>query len=550
MLKNLIVLQDGTEISSGAGTANSIKSHTLTACVNDAVELSLGSVCANALEMTLFTPSGNLSLTAGDEVTLYKVDDAGNRVKKGVFILEKPTRPTANTTKTTGYDRIVKLDKDLTEWVKGLTGWPYALKTFAKMVCAECGLNLVDSDIPNADFPIYAFLQAGATGRKIMKWIGEICCRFCRANADGNIELAWYQPSGVAIAPTGDRYFFQGALSYETYQVAPVEAVQIRLADSTSGALWPEVAEGTNSYVITGNAILTARVTEDLLPHLKVIEAELGGVTYTPCKVSLPASLDIDAGSIVNITDKNGATISAYVMTKTTTGQKDTLECTGSIRRDSSTASNNKTAAEKSVEMENYANAAAQKAVESQTQKDIFNKLTNYGELQGLYYQNGKWYINAEFVQIINLVASSIVSGLLASVDGKTYFDLDSGKIASCSKDGTLSLSIEAGLLSFVNLLGGALYLSVKDGRPTLVLTTALGEELYLSPGRVGVGQSAGSTPDATLISRDSAGAGRSKLLIEEIAWTEKEDSLPFVFLGKEVAWQKNSDGTYTLIGT
>lgn len=436
MLKSLIILPNGTEIHSGAGAAIAIKSHTLTACVNDADELSVGSVCANSLEMSLFDPGGKLALTAGDEVTLYKVDDSGARVKKGIFILEKPTRPTANTMKLTGYDRITKLDKDLTEWLKGLDGWPYTLTAFAGMVCNACGLTLATTDIPNSDFPVYQFTKTGVTGRKLMKWIGEICCRFCRANADGNIEFAWYKPSGITIAPRGERYFFQGALTYEAYQVAPVEAVQIRLADSSSGALWPEKDSALNSYIITGNAILTARVTEDLLPYLQVIEQELTGVTYTPCKVSLPASLDIDAGSIVDITDKNGASVTAYVMTKTTTGQRDTLECTGSPRRDSATAANNKSAAEKTAEMENYASGAAKQAVDNQSQADIFNKLTNNGQLQGLYYQDGKWYINAEFVQIINLVANSIISGILKSVDGKTYFDLDSGSIVSGSDTG------------------------------------------------------------------------------------------------------------------
>lgn len=443
MPRNLILLPDGTEISSGPGTLNAIKSITLTDCVNDGDELSIGSCCANALEMTLFTPSGNLALTAGDEVTLYKVDDAGNRVKKGIYILEKPTRPTANTMKITGYDRVSKLDKDLTAWLKTLTAWPCTLRFLAGAVCKECGLTFAETDIPNAKFPVYQFSKSGVTGRQIMKWLGEICCRFCRANADGEIEFAWYEPSGITIAPTGERYFFQGALTYEAYTIAPIQAVAIRLADSDSGALWPEVDEEDNPYIISGNAILMARMTEALLPHIRVIEKELSDVSYTPCKVSLPASLDIDAGSIVSVTDKNGAAITAYVMTKTTTGQKDTLECTGSPRRDSSTAANNKSASQKAAEMENYASGAAQKAVDNQTQADIFDKLTNNGQLQGLYYQDGKWYINAEFVQIINLVANSIVSGILKSVDGKTYFDLDSGAIV-CTSDDT-KIEIENG---------------------------------------------------------------------------------------------------------
>lgn len=338
MIKNLIILPDGTEVLSGTDLA--IKSAKLTTCVNGGTELSLGSTCPQMLEATLFDIDAKLSLTAGDEVTLYKVDGTGARAKKGIFILEKPTRPSANTLKFTAYDRITKLDKDLTAWLNGLTGWPYDLLTFAGMVCNACGLTLVTTEIPNSGFLVYRPAKTTATGRQLMKWIGEICCRFCRATADGEIEFAWYKSSGVTVGPSGERYYFQGALSYEMYQVTPIEAVQMRLADSESGALWPEVDAGANSYVITGNAILMAGVTEDLLPYLKVIEEQLAGITYTPCKVAIPACLDVDAGSILNVTDKNGNAITTYVMSKTTSGQKDTLECTGSHRRDSTSAAN------------------------------------------------------------------------------------------------------------------------------------------------------------------------------------------------------------------
>ena len=53
MLKNLLVLADGTEISSGVGTVNAIQSTKLTQSVNSGEELTLGSTCASILEMTL-----------------------------------------------------------------------------------------------------------------------------------------------------------------------------------------------------------------------------------------------------------------------------------------------------------------------------------------------------------------------------------------------------------------------------------------------------------------------------------------------------------------
>lgn len=427
MLKTIIKLPDGTELSSGANHQNAIQRVTLTECVNSGENLILGSTCTNALEATLITPNGGLSLQAGTEVTVYK-DDGATRTPVGVFTLEKPTRPNAHTMKVTGYDRVSKLDKDLSAWLAGLAGWPYTLTTFAKMVCEDgCGIPFKVSDVPNGDFQVQQFTRSSVTGRQIMQWLGEICARFCRATPKGEIEFAWYTDSGKTITTGGELYYFQGGLSYEDYQTAKVDAVQLRLANSENGALWPEDAGGVNSYIITGNAILNLQITEDLLPVLANIQAAVADVSYTPCKVSIPANLDIHAGNTVKITDKNGKTITAYVMTKTQTGQKDTLECTGNRERNTTTSANNKTAAERAAEAEGYADSAAknaaQSAVDGQTQEQIFLKLTKNGTLKGLYMLDGELYVNASYLK-----SGKISAGL---IDGTTLNITTGAKIAN-----------------------------------------------------------------------------------------------------------------------
>lgn len=428
MLKTIITLPDGTEISSGKVSANVIQSVTLTHCVNNGEELTLGSACANALEATLFTPKGGLTIEAGTEVTVHKEDSTGARTQVGIFMLEKPTRPSANTMKITGYDRVSKLDKDLTAWLSGLAGWPYTLTTFAGMVCTACGLTFKATDVPNGDFLIYQFNRTSVTGRQLMQWLGEICARFCRATADGEIEFAWYTDSGKTISSSGERYYFQNGLTYEDFSTAAIDAVQIRLADSENGALWPAAADGANSYIITGNPILISRVTEELEPVLANIKVALAGVSYTPCKVSIPAVMDIHAGNTVQITDKNGKTITAYVMTKTQTGQKETLECTGSRRRDSSLAVNNQSPS-----------GAAAKALDNMTQEQIFLKLTNNGKLKGLFMKDGELYVNASF----------LATGVISSSNGKIVIDLtgDSEPVfnTGISTNGLIIRSDEAG---------------------------------------------------------------------------------------------------------
>jgi hypothetical protein len=198
MLKNLIVLPDGTELYSGQGTINALQTVTLTQQVNTGTELTPGSACANMLEATLITPNRGLAVAPGTELILYKVADDGTRTKVGLFTAEKTTHPSQNTYQLTAYDRVSWMDRDLTDWLGSLNEWPYTLHTFAQMVCAACNLTLGNDAIPNGDWQIQKFSAWGITGRQLMQWVGQVCGRFVRATAEGVIELAWYTPREVA----------------------------------------------------------------------------------------------------------------------------------------------------------------------------------------------------------------------------------------------------------------------------------------------------------------------------------------------------------------
>ena len=424
------------EVSSGAGSSNAIQSVTITECVNSGEELTLGSVCAGKIKAKIFAPAGGLELRAGTEISVYRHDGVKNHLV-GIYIMEKPTRPTANTVNITGYDFVTKLDKDLTAWLNSLNGWPYKLLDFANMVCTACGLSLSNTQIPNGDYLVQKFTRENVTGRQLMQWVGELSCRFCRINRDNpkQLEFAWYEPSGKSIAASGERYYFQNSLTFEDYATAPVDAVQMRLAESAGGAVWPVVPETYNRYVITGNPLLSGSLQADIVPALNTILAELDGFTYTPCKVSVPANMDLRAGHTVTVTDKNGKTFTTCIMTKEQTGQKDTLECTGSYRMDTATANSAQSAASSASAATAAASAAAaaasasakaaqsaaKDAVNGLTHEEVFAKLTNNGEIQGIYVQDGKWYINAELAKIVNLIAEHVKSesdGLTLEISG------------------------------------------------------------------------------------------------------------------------------------
>lgn len=340
MRKTILVLPSGVEVSSGAGQETAIASCQVTQCVNSGTELTLGSACAAMAEIKLFTPAGGLQIAAGDELTLYQQVD-GTRQKLGIFIAEQPARPSANTLSVTAYDRIIRLDQDLTGWVNSLTGWPYTLHDLAVMVCEACGVTLADTQIPNGSFLVQPFTAQGVTGRKLIQWIGQAAGRFCRATAEGLLEFGWYTPAPQSVGlGAGQIYYDQGGLTAADYAVAPIDKVQLRSSQEDVGVIYPADAAGTNAYQITANPLLMGAAKETLEPVAQALYTQLQGVSYVPCTVKLPGNSPIRAGHILPVTDKNGRTFQSYIMLRTCAGQQDRLESTGSHRRDSTAAVN------------------------------------------------------------------------------------------------------------------------------------------------------------------------------------------------------------------
>lgn len=345
MYRHLLILPDGTELFSGSEQENVLRSVTVTQCVNSGEELTLGSACACELQAELITPNGGLSLAAGDVVTLFRVDEAENRQQMGIFWLEKPVYPTPHTVKLTAYDSINQLDKDLTAWLAELDQWPYSVQEFAHLVCSQCGMTLAEEELPNGSFYLQPFAGENITGRRLIQWLGQIMGRFCRARADGTLEFAWYTPnSAISIsAEAGENqvFYYQGELEYADYTVAAVEKVQLRQTASDVGTVWPDEAGQKNTYIIENNPMLAAQTGQTLQQVAQTLYAQLQTASYTPCRVTIPATPEIRPGDMIQITDVNGKRFTTWVMKKTGDGTRDTLESTGSHRRDSTTAVNN-----------------------------------------------------------------------------------------------------------------------------------------------------------------------------------------------------------------
>ena len=103
----------------------------------------------------------------------------------------------------------------------------------------------------------------------------------------------------------------------------------------------------------------------------------------------------------------------------------------------------------------------AQNKIDKQTQKDIFNKLTDNGTLQGLYMDDNQLYINASY----------LATGVLASKDGETFFlDLDNS-----------ILKMKTGLETYIYTDSEGLHVSAPSSNNETVMTSSGNFEVRIS---------------------------------------------------------------------
>lgn len=369
MFLHKITLPDGTALDSSV-----IRSVQLTEQVNDNTDLCPGAACAACAEIELWAPRNGLTIAQGTEITLVRIDaESGAQTPVGVFLAEKPVKASTNVIKVTAYDRMTLLDKDLSPWLREhQSNFPLTIKALVQAVCAQCSVEIVPGNLEaqvNTGYSVPAFYTDNMTGRQIIQWAAQAMCRFARMTPAGQLEFAWYTDharsgigpgagsawtaldlSGQLLATADGEVwtfaqpqagYFTGTLSYEDYTTAPIDKVQIRQSDDDVGVIYPPDEAGTNALVLQGNLLLATQTADALRPVARAIFEQMKDVAYTPLQVSIPLDAGAPApGEIITVTDAYGRTMQAYIMQRTISGQKVTLESTGNARRDGTAAVN------------------------------------------------------------------------------------------------------------------------------------------------------------------------------------------------------------------
>ena len=347
MYQSVLRLKDGTELKGGEA-GSTLKALTLHTAVNAGQEFTIGSAFSDYIEAEIWAdPGGSLQITAGDTLTYYRQDDAGNRTKVGVFYAEKPTRTKRNSYKVTAYDTMSKLDTDFSGWLHANQAqFPKTIWQLVQLACQRAGVTLASSSLPiNGSYSVQAFYADDLTCRQIISWAAEAAGCYAHMNADGKLQFLTYtdKRSTVKITPDGasnSTAYYADSLSYEDYTVKAIEKVQIRQSDSDVGVIYPDSTTATNTYAVQGNLLLTTGTEANLKSVVQNLYNVLKNVTYTPCKVAVPSSSGLACGQIVHVKDARGREFDTYLMSATISSGKATFESVGSASRESSSAVN------------------------------------------------------------------------------------------------------------------------------------------------------------------------------------------------------------------
>lgn len=347
MYQSVLRLKDGTELTGGS-PGSAVKSLTLHTAVNAGQEFTIASAFSDYIEAEIWAdPDGSLQITAGDALTYYRQDDAGNRTKVSVFYAEKPTRTKRNSYKVTAYDTMSKLDADFSGWLHANQAqFPKTIWQLVQLACQRAGVALASSSLPiNGSYSVQAFYADDLTCRQIISWAAEAAGCYAHMNADGKLQFLTYadKRSTVKITPDGassSTAYYADSLSYEDYTVKAIEKVQIRQSDSDVGVIYPDSTTATNTYAVQGNLLLTTGTEANLKSVAQNLYNVLKNVTYTPCKVSVPSSSGLACGQIVHVKDARGREFDTYLMSATISSGKASFESVGSASRESSSAVN------------------------------------------------------------------------------------------------------------------------------------------------------------------------------------------------------------------
>lgn len=351
------------------------------------------------------------------------IGDPVNWMPCGYFTPDEQPR-TANQITIHALDRMVKFDNS----VPGLLPWTtetgeivtneqdqviYFMTdlaypaTIQSIITTVCGYYYIPFTQDISSYPNYNYtiaeapnLQQPTTYRNIIQWCAGIMGTCAWIDWTGSLRFSWYGATTGYVSTPANR--FSSDLSEDDVEITGVQYTN--LENYT-------VLAGRPEYTIdmTGNYLMAGNVTQ----ILTTVNNALNGYTYRPFSATIINAPYLWPMDSITFTDKDGNNHTC-VLTNVNFGINGAMSIEGkgeSMQAASRDALSGMTK-EQGVIVE-QAREATEKLNTSLTQEEIFNRLTDGGEEQGVILYNGKIYINASYISAGTVSADILKGGTL-----------------------------------------------------------------------------------------------------------------------------------------
>ena len=281
---------------------------------------------------------------------------------------------------------------------------PATIKGIVEQVCERCGITIATdlTTLPNYNFTISEMpvLQQQVSYRNVIQWCAGIMGTNAWFDWNGNLRFTWYGESTNYVTTAANR--FNSDLYENDITITGVSYTNTQ-----------------NSTLVSGNADYTIDMTGNYLASdgiaqiLPAVKNKVSGFTYRPFSafvINAPYLWPMDMITFV----KDGVNhICALTNVNFGINGNTSLQSKGETAQSNSGTAPSGATNEQAFLVEKALNAAVDIVDQSLSQEEIFNRLTNNGQVQGLLLYNGRVYLNADYIRSGTIIADLIKGGIL-----------------------------------------------------------------------------------------------------------------------------------------
>jgi hypothetical protein len=279
-------------------------------------KLEVGAVTAQQFKVNLNNFNGDFtdSELEGAVITPYvglvtRMDWRGytmEKIKRGRFTVNDP-KSVGTVVQLTALDNMSKFDQAYT---KSALSYPATLGQIVADACTCCGVTLATLTFTNSSYTVTTRPSDGAlTFRDIISYAAQLGGCFARCNAEGSLELSWYDFSRFSLPETDENrpWSLSGITSSDIRKAdIVVTGVQIIGNDSAKTVY----KSGTDGFMIS---VSNPLAQEGLQALVDTLGNKLIRMTFRPFTASANENPAIEAGDVCYITDTDRNTYRSIV---------------------------------------------------------------------------------------------------------------------------------------------------------------------------------------------------------------------------------------------